>query len=104
MGIRIRSRIIPAGLTTDRYPLSWPGLTRQSPEAEIMRRAADHADASGDGRVKPYRVHTSREYSGLRTKQMSCQRVDFPAPNPGWNFSVLETRDFLDHSADLGTR
>src|SRR6185437_11828388 len=33
--------------------MSWPGLTRPSPETGTMRRAAEHADTSGDGRVKP---------------------------------------------------
>src|SRR6185312_6049696 len=54
-------------LAADAFP-SWPGLTRPSPGRGTMRRAADHADVSGDGRVKPYRVHTSREYSGPADK------------------------------------
>src|SRR6185437_10694482 len=58
--------VIPAGLTTDRCPLSWPGLPRPSPETGTMRRAADIADPSGDGRAKPGQDGESRSAYSVR--------------------------------------
>src|SRR6185437_13091571 len=59
-------------------PFVMAGLTRPSPETGTMRRAADHADASGDGRVKP------SHDGNASAAQDRCPHIPLPTWVNGW--------------------